>query len=115
MFDSEKEMFSDLLRKTKESRVIFVVSSSHKLGKARIDPDHPNPLQEEPSKKFHFIVYSMSKFACVLFATELARQLRGSGNMFYEMTCIDYVLIITGTVFTEETKKKYYSKRITGK
>ncbi|KAG8328149.1 hypothetical protein J6590_000806 [Homalodisca vitripennis] len=62
----------DLLRKTRNSRVVVVSSALHRRG--WVDPRNPNPVEEIDG----WTLYYTTKFANVIFANELARRLEGT-------------------------------------
>lgn len=70
---------SDLLKKTGKSRIVIVSSVAHQNSNAVVDPNNPNPLKDNPTRKFHFQMYAMSKFAVVLCAKEMFRRLQSTG------------------------------------
>ncbi len=67
--------FTDLLKKSKPSRIVIVASELYKL--AKINLSHPNPIDKLPA-----YLYYVSKYANILFTLELAKRLEGTGNYY---------------------------------
>lgn len=74
-------LISDLLKKAGKSRIVIVASLAHKNSNAVVDPHNPNPLNDNPTKKFYFQMYAMSKFAMLLCAKELVRRIQSTGML----------------------------------
>lgn len=64
---------TDLLKRSKPSRIVVVASELYKF--AKLNLNNPNPIHGFPG-----YLYYVSKYANILFTLELARRLEGTGN-----------------------------------
>jgi NAD(P)-dependent dehydrogenase (short-subunit alcohol dehydrogenase family) len=67
---------SDLLKRSSPSRIVIVASIAHILG--TLDLDDLNFVKSFGGDK----VYCSSKLANILMSSELAKKLKGTGNLF---------------------------------
>lgn len=79
-------MITDLLKRSKPSRIIIVTSELYVF--ARLNLNNVNPTTSLPG-----YLYYVSKYANIVFSLELARRLEGSG---VTVNCLHPGLISTG-------------------